>query len=152
CFSHTAQHRFGNRLRCTGQRDDGAVVVCIALRIDHRRATNLTHGLDQRRDAAGIAAFRKIRDALDERSHVEPAGTAVSARTAPRRCRETTPGASLVNAGLSKTTSGTTPRPASSGTTRAGSPIKPTEAGSRRLTAFLRMRKASSRLLTIISQ
>jgi hypothetical protein len=61
-----AQGGFGYRLWCAGKSDHGAVMVGVHLRAQQHNIGDGTNGLPDRVESFGVAAFGKIRDALDQ--------------------------------------------------------------------------------------
>jgi hypothetical protein len=68
-FSDATQSRFGYGFGLSGERDDAAVVVGIALAIEQINTRNFTHGRNDGIHFGDVATFREIGNALDESFH-----------------------------------------------------------------------------------
>jgi len=68
-LAHAAQRRFGDRLRLPGQSDDAAIVVGVAMHVEHPGAFDSAHRGDQRFDLLVIAPLGKIGNAFDQAPH-----------------------------------------------------------------------------------
>jgi hypothetical protein len=67
--AHTAQSGFGHGLRTPGKRDHRAIVIGIAVAIEHPDAGHGAHGFRERVHFRDVAPFGKIRHAFDKTFH-----------------------------------------------------------------------------------
>src|SRR5262249_149423 len=65
------QRGFDDGVGLAGQRNHRAVVVGVHLPVEDPDPRDLAHGVDQRVDFAGVAAFAEIRNTLDQSFHEE---------------------------------------------------------------------------------
>src|SRR5438445_707303 len=73
-----AKRGFGDGLGWPDERQDRAIVVSVALAVQHDDAGDGLNGVDQRVNSLGLPAFADVGDTLDKTIHVPP--TVASAR------------------------------------------------------------------------
>jgi len=65
-FAHTAKDCFGDGFGFTSKCDHRAVVIRVALTVEHQDAGHAAHGVDERVHFGRIAPFREIWHAFDQ--------------------------------------------------------------------------------------
>ena len=70
-FAHGAHRRFRHGFRRSRQRNDAAVMVDVALVGKHEHVRHFADGGENGLDLGRIATFGKIRNAFNERFHLE---------------------------------------------------------------------------------
>ena len=68
-FAHAANRGFGHRLGLSGECDDRAVMIRIALAVEHQNARHGAHGVNERVHFGRVAPFGEIWHAFDQAFH-----------------------------------------------------------------------------------